>query len=110
MGIKINQYPLERLTFGDDDYYDIDYWDGAGYQTAKIKGSVIKAGIEAGVLTIYANDGTLSGNRTVNLDSYYLAMQGGEVTFGDFMTVISTENPPPTRTITGYMILIQRQE
>jgi hypothetical protein len=91
MGIKINQYPLERLTFGDDDYYDIDYWDGAGYQTAKIKGSVIKAGIEAGVLTIYANDGTLSGNRTVNLDSYYLAMQGGEVTFGDFMTVISTD-------------------
>jgi len=42
---KINQYPLERMSFGDDDYYDIDYWDGANYQTAKIKGSTIKAGV-----------------------------------------------------------------
>lgn len=45
MGQQINQYTLNRATFGDDDYYDIDYWDGATYQTAKIKGSVIKAGI-----------------------------------------------------------------
>ena len=37
-GQKINQYPLERLTFGDDDFYDIDYFDGTTYQTAKIKG------------------------------------------------------------------------
>ena len=49
MGIKINQYALERLTFGDDDYYDIDYFDGANYQTAKIKGSTIKAGIQAAI-------------------------------------------------------------
>jgi hypothetical protein len=42
MGQQINQYTLNRTTFGDDDYYDIDYWDGATYQTAKIKGSVIK--------------------------------------------------------------------
>ena len=45
MGQQINQYTLNRTTFGDDDYYDIDYWDGATYQTAKIKGSVLKAGI-----------------------------------------------------------------
>ncbi len=46
MGQQINQYTLDRTTFGDDDYYDIDYWDGATYQTAKIKGSVIKEGIK----------------------------------------------------------------
>ena len=65
-GIKINQYPLERLTFGDEDYYDIDYWTGSSYETAKIKGSVIKSGIASGLVTLYANDGALSGNRAVS--------------------------------------------
>lgn len=51
MGQQINQYTIDRLTFGDDDYYDIDYWDGATYQTAKIKGSVIKAGIQGASLS-----------------------------------------------------------
>ena len=41
--IKIHEYPLERLSFGDDDYYDVDYWDGTQYQSAKIKGSAIIA-------------------------------------------------------------------
>lgn len=50
-GIKINQYPLERLTFGDDDYYDIDYWNGTAFETAKIKGSVIKLAIQAGIVS-----------------------------------------------------------
>ena len=48
MGQQINQYSIDRTTFGDDDYYDIDYWDGSTYQTAKIKGSVIKQGIASG--------------------------------------------------------------
>jgi hypothetical protein len=46
---KIHEYPLERFTFGDDDYYDIDYWDGATYQTAKILGSTIKAAMLSGI-------------------------------------------------------------
>jgi hypothetical protein len=73
MGIKINQYAIERLTFGDDDYYDIDYWDGATYQTAKIKGSTIKSAMSAGD-TIYSADGTLSGNRIVNADGKVLQL------------------------------------
>ena len=44
MGQEINQYAIDRTTFGLDDYYDIDYWDGSIYRTAKIKGSVLKAG------------------------------------------------------------------
>ena len=46
---KIHEYPLERFVFGDEDYYDIDYWDGVEYQTAKILGSVIKAAMLSGV-------------------------------------------------------------
>jgi len=70
MGDKINEYLLERLTFGDDDYYDIDYWDGLVYQSAKIKGSVIKAGILASVtsLNIYNTNGTLDQDRTLTGD------------------------------------------
>lgn len=44
MGQEINQYAIDRTTFGLEDYYDIDYWDGSVYRTAKIKGSVLKAG------------------------------------------------------------------
>jgi hypothetical protein len=46
---KIHEYPLERFVYGDDDYYDIDYWDGAVYQTAKILGSTIKAAMLSGI-------------------------------------------------------------
>ena len=91
MGIKINQYPLERLTFGDDDFYDIDYWDGATYQTAKIKGSTIKAGIESGILTIYDNDGTLSGARTVNMNNFSLGFLGGSVGMEHDLTVFCND-------------------
>ena len=64
-GIKINQYPLERLTFGDDDYYDIDYWNGTAFETAKIKGSVIKLAIQAGIVSnnLFTADLTLLANR-----------------------------------------------
>ena len=46
---KIHEYPLERFVYGDDDYYDIDYWDGAVYQTAKILGSTIKNAMLTGI-------------------------------------------------------------
>ena len=46
---KIHEYPIERLVYGDDDYYDVDFWDGLVYQTAKIKGSVIKNAMLTGI-------------------------------------------------------------
>ena len=46
---KIHEYPIERFVYGDDDYYDIDFWDGFVYQTAKIKGSVIKNAMLSGI-------------------------------------------------------------
>lgn len=94
-GIKIHQYPLERLAFGDDDYYDIDYWDGAAYQTAKIKGSTIKGAIRSGILTLYNDDGTLTENRTVDLDGFSLAFTGGSIGLGDDLTVVSNDAAKP---------------
>ena len=46
---KIHEYPIERFVYGDDDYYDVDFWDGLIYQTAKIKGSTIKAAMLSGI-------------------------------------------------------------
>jgi hypothetical protein len=51
--LKIHEYPIERLTFGDNDYYDVDYYDGVNYLTAKIKGSVIRQGVINTLPTIY---------------------------------------------------------
>lgn len=66
--MEINQYPNESFTFQDNDYYDIDFWTGSGYQTRKILGSVIKAGIATAVQTLYNSDGTLDANRVVDFD------------------------------------------
>lgn len=64
---NIHNYPFESLTFGDDDFYDIDFFNGSGYETRKIKGSTIKAGIiAAGGSNIYNTDGTFTGDRIVN--------------------------------------------
>jgi hypothetical protein len=51
-GIKIHQYPLERTSIGDEDYYDIDYYTGSGYQSAKIKGSTLKNVLGANYIDI----------------------------------------------------------
>ena len=76
MGLKINEYALERLVFGDDDYYDIDYFDGNTYQSAKILGSVIKAGIQSGISStnIYNANGQLDDQRTIDGNSKELAI------------------------------------
>lgn len=77
MGAKINEYSIERFTFGDDDYYDIDYWDGSTYQTAKIKGITIKNALSGGGTdeSIYNGDGTLAGNRILDGANYELFFQ-----------------------------------
>jgi len=67
---EIHNYQNEANIFGDDDFYDIDFYTGSGYETKKIKGSTIKAGIIASVpaptvKTIYSDDDNVAGNRTV---------------------------------------------
>jgi len=60
---QINQYTLERLSLGDDDFFDIDYWNGSAFQTAKIKGSVIKSSTSPGIWS-QTGDGPLLANST----------------------------------------------
>ncbi len=69
MGIKINQYPLERLTFGDDDYYDIDYWNGSTFETAKIKGSTIKNAITSGLVDTNLFSGNLNASQNIEQET-----------------------------------------
>jgi hypothetical protein len=85
--MEINQYPLESFTFQDNDYYDIDFWTGSGYQTKKILGSVIKAGILAAVENIYNADGSLNGNRSVDLDGNIISFNS--INAGEFNALIS---------------------
>ncbi|CAB4152290.1 Protein of unknown function DUF2793 [uncultured Caudovirales phage] len=100
MGAKIHLYPLERFIFGDEDYYDIDYFDGLIYQTAKIKGSTIKAGIVAGlpsVDTIYNADGTINSDRTIT------GTNSNQLLFDQFRKFVFNTNPGPIGT-PGYEI------
>jgi hypothetical protein len=71
---KIHEYLIERFNIGDDDYFDVDYFDGAVYQTAKVKGSVIKA-LASGSVNIYNTDGSLTADRTVDGDNFGLEFQ-----------------------------------
>lgn len=42
MGLKIHEYSLERTTLGDDDFVDIDYFNGATYESAKLRDKYLK--------------------------------------------------------------------
>ena len=41
---NINGYAIERTSIGDDDFFDIDWFDTSDsqYKTAKVRGSVLK--------------------------------------------------------------------
>ena len=67
---EIHNYQNEATIFGDDDFYDIDFYNGTGYETKKILGSTIKAGIIASVpapnvKTIYTDDDDVASDRTI---------------------------------------------
>lgn len=66
---NIHNYPVESLTFSDDDFYDIDFYNGVTYETRKIKGLTIRNGIQALLETIYNADGTLTSNRVLDGNS-----------------------------------------
>jgi len=53
--MEINQYPNESLVFQDEDFYDIDFWNGSSFETKKILGSTIKAGIRLGLFDLAIN-------------------------------------------------------
>jgi len=44
MANEIHNYPLEIFTIGDNDYLDVDFFNGVGYDSSKILGSNLNAG------------------------------------------------------------------
>jgi hypothetical protein len=48
MGIKIHEYANEAFQINDEDFYDVDYWNGASYETRKISGATLKAELSGG--------------------------------------------------------------
>jgi hypothetical protein len=44
---NINNYPLTATVINDEDYYDVDYWNGSSYETRKISGATLKANFSA---------------------------------------------------------------
>jgi hypothetical protein len=63
---NINGYAIERTSIGNDDFFDIDWFDTSDgqYKTAKVRGSVLLALI----VNIYTSDGVLTGDRTIDAD------------------------------------------
>ena len=62
---NINQYPLTATQINDEDYYDVDYWNGAAYETRKISGASLIALLGDSV-NIYNASGLLTSNRNVD--------------------------------------------
>jgi hypothetical protein len=60
MGNEIHNYALEKYRVGDDDYFDMDYFDGLTFTTAKIKGQYLRAG----QYTEVVNGAVVSGTTT----------------------------------------------
>ena len=75
---QINQYPIERTALGDDDFFDIDYYDGSNYQTAKIRGSVIKGSASIGLFA-QTSDSTPIRNTTTQLSLFAGASSVGSL-------------------------------
>lgn len=73
--MNINQYPNEAFQINDEDFYDVDYWNGLTYETRKISGATLKAALAALAPNIYSADGTLSGDRIVTGANFELFFQ-----------------------------------
>lgn len=100
-GIRIHQYPLERTSIGDEDYYDIDYWTGSSYQTAKIKGSTLKNVLGKDFIDIQDN---VSGYTLQPNDAGKLITNGGSV-FRDLLVNTSLASPGNGFSIKGRVVL-----
>lgn len=71
---QINQYPNEAFVINDEDFYDVDYWTGSAFESRKISGATLKSVLSALATNLYNSDGTLTGNRTVDLDGFQLSL------------------------------------
>lgn len=55
MGIQINQYPLQATDVNNEDFYDVDQWNGTDYESKKISGATLKNIITGGLFAQTGN-------------------------------------------------------
>ena len=55
MGIQINQYPLTATDVNNEDFYDVDQWNGSDYESKKISGATLKSAITGGLFAQTGN-------------------------------------------------------
>jgi hypothetical protein len=55
MGIQINQYPLQATDVNNEDFYDVDQWNGTSYESKKISGATLKNIITGGLFAQTGN-------------------------------------------------------
>ena len=67
MANEIHNYPLEIYTIGDNDYLDVDFYNGVDYDSSKIMGLSLKSALKAGMYTMIA-DSSVVGGTTAELD------------------------------------------
>ena len=75
---QINQYQNEQITPNNEDWYDIDAYNGGVPLSKKIKFSTIKSAIILASPNIYKSDGTLTDERRLNHDGNELFHEGGK--------------------------------
>jgi hypothetical protein len=42
MGIQINQYPLTATEINNEDYFDVDQWNGSAFESKKVSGEILR--------------------------------------------------------------------
>jgi hypothetical protein len=62
---KIHEYLNTATTIGDNDYYDVDKYDGVNYTSSKISGATIKSLLQCGVYS-QTTEGTNQTGTTYN--------------------------------------------
>lgn len=63
---NINNYPLTATQINDEDFYDVDYWNGSAFESRKISGASLISILGGASVNIYNTDGLLISNRFVD--------------------------------------------
>jgi hypothetical protein len=102
MGIKIHEYANEAFQINDEDFYDVDYWNGASYESRKISGATLKAELSGGAGVQSVTGGTANTIVEVNnADPSNPIIQINGVKYANVLFVDNT-NPSPTPNVNRF--------
>ena len=102
MGIKIHEYANEAFQINDEDFYDVDYWNGASYESRKISGSTLKSELSGGGGVQSVTGGTVNTIVEVNnTDPLNPIIQINGVKYANVLFVDNT-NPSPTPNVNRF--------